>query len=78
MIRFRTNLDDITCPVYNYDFLPPVGSRVVCKARTRNVSLEVRGQTLVDGHWEVELHIPVSLGVSIKEWYRVYAGVDIY
>jgi hypothetical protein len=77
-IYFTTNLDDIRLPDYYFNFLPPIGSRVLCKARTRDVSLEVCGHTLTDGNWRVELHIQTSLGISIKEWHRVYAGVDIY
>lgn len=76
-IYFRTNLDEITVPDYNLGIMPPLSARVICKARSKNVSLEVCGHVFIDGHWEVELNTPSGLNMSLKDWYRNYAGIII-
>jgi hypothetical protein len=85
-IYFRTNLDYIDVPYYEMDIIPPIRARVICKTNMsgfKNVNLAVVGVTLIEGRWEVELHIPSGLktfsgeGISLRDWYKNYAGISI-
>jgi hypothetical protein len=77
MIVLRTNLDQVIIPAdYNSPYLPPLGATIVCRLNGKPVRLEVRAVTYVNENWEVELHIPTVLGMSIRDWYQQY-GVYI-
>jgi hypothetical protein len=77
LIVFQTNLDNFFLPEYEFNFLPPIGSKILCRSNGREVYLEVYSYSLDRGIWRVELSIPKALGMSLKEFYKVYVGVDL-
>ena len=80
-VTLYTNLDYIILPEYNSQFLPPIGSYILCSTgkQGRKAKLEVMQLTYDEKGWKAELHIPslVLERMTIKQWYRQYLGVDI-
>lgn len=81
-VTLYTNLDYIILPKYKSQFLPPIGSYILCSTgkQGRKAKLEVMQLTYEEeAGWKAELHIPslVLERLSIKQWYRQYLGVYI-
>lgn len=76
-IYFRTNLDDFNVPNsndYSYNFLPPIGSKVLCHytqiGRTKTAKLLEVVDVVYDasGTWNVELSVPKSFSGTLAQF----------
>jgi len=79
-VNIRTNLDLPNGTTFKIpdDAIPRVGDYVLSNEKcNRRIRLEVHSVTWDQDGVEIELHIPKNLGISIRDWYKHYLGINI-